>query len=52
MNPFVIHEPWIKIANNELIFEQYIMAPNWEKYDVEVQNNDAIQRNQILFDFM
>ena len=28
------------------------MAVNWDKYDIEVQNDDAIKRNQILFDFM
>ena len=28
------------------------MALNWGKYDIEVQNNDAIKRNQILFDFV
>ena len=52
MNPFGIHEPCINIAKNELIFEQYIMSLNWDKYDIEVQNDDAIKRNQIFFDFM
>ena len=28
------------------------MAPNREKYDIEVRNYDAIKRNQISFDFM
>ena len=28
------------------------MALKWVKYDIEVQNDDAIKRNQILFDFM
>ena len=28
------------------------MALNPEKYDIEVQNDDAIKRNQIFFDFM
>ena len=28
------------------------MALNWDKYDIEVQNNDAIKRNQIFSDFM
>ena len=52
INPFGIHEPCIKKENNELIFEQYIMALNWDKYDIEVQNDDVIKRNQIFFDFM
>ena len=28
------------------------MALKQEKYDIEVQNDDEIKRNQILFDFM
>ena len=52
MNPFGIHEPCIKISNNELIFEQYRTALNQEKHEIEVQNDDAIKRNQILFAFM
>ena len=28
------------------------MALDWDKYDIEVQNDDAIKRNQIFFDFM
>ena len=28
------------------------MSLIWYKYDIEVQNYDAIKRNQILFDFM
>ena len=28
------------------------MAINRDKYDIEVQNDDAIKRNQILFNFM
>ena len=42
MNPFCIHEPYINIANNELLFQQYIMSLHWERYDIKVQNNDAI----------
>ena len=52
INPFGIHEPFIKIAKNELIFEQYIMALNQYKYNIEVRNDDAIKRNQLFFDFM
>ena len=36
MNPFGIHEPCIKIENNELLFEKYRMSLNWEKYEIEV----------------
>ena len=28
------------------------MALNWDKYDIEVRNDDAIERNQVFFDFM
>ena len=35
-----------------MLFEQYRMAHNWEKYDIEIRDDDAIKRNQIFFDFM
>ena len=28
------------------------MARKWDKYDIEVQKDDAIKRNQIFFDFI
>ena len=37
---------------SEILFEQYIMALNWETYDIEVINDDAIKRDQIFFDLM
>ena len=52
MNPFGIHEPFIKMENNELVFEQYIMVLNREKYDTGVWNDDAINYDQIFFDIM
>ena len=52
MNPFDIRVPRIMIAKRELLFEQYIMALNPEKYDIEIRYDDAIRRNRILFDFM
>ena len=52
MNPFGIHETCIKIANSEVLFEQYILAINEGKYDIEVQNDDAIKRNRIFYHFM
>ena len=42
-NPFGIHEPCIKIENNKLIFEQFIMDLSQDKYDIEVQDYDAIK---------
>ena len=35
-----------------MLFEQYTMDLNQEKYDIEVRNDDAIKCNRILFDFM
>ena len=32
--------------------KKYRMALNWDKYDIEVRDDDAIKRNQILFDLM
>ena len=52
MNPFDISKPFIKISKSELLFEQYRMALKRDKYDIEVQNDDAIKRNRILFDFV
>ena len=28
------------------------MALNWDKYDIEVRNDDTIKRSQTLFDFV
>ena len=52
MNPFDIRVPCIKIANSELLFEKCRMALNLDKYDIEVQNDYAMKRNQILYDFI
>ena len=52
MNQFFIRVPCINIENSEVLFEQYRMALNREKYDIEVRNDDAMKRNQILFYFM
>ena len=35
-----------------MLFEQYRMAINCDKYDIVVQNDDAIKRNQIWFDLL
>ena len=52
MNPFGIHQPCSKIAKNQLIFEQYIIAFNRDKYYIEVQNDASIKCNRLLFYFM
>ena len=49
MNTFRIYETYNKIEKSKLLFEQYKMALNWEKYDIEVRNDDAINCNQICF---
>ena len=41
LNPFDIGKPCIKIGKGELLFEQYRMALNQDKYDIEVRNDDA-----------
>ena len=51
-NTFDICVPYIKIAKSEMLFQQYIMALNWDKYYIEVRNDDAIKRNQIFFNLM
>ena len=40
------------IANNEVLFEKYRMAPKREKDAIEVQGDDAIKRNQLFFYYM
>ena len=52
MNTFYICVTCINIEKSELSFEQYRMALNWDKYDIEVRNDDTIKCNQIFFDFM
>ena len=52
MNPFEIGKPCIIIARRELLFEKYRMALKQDKYEIEVQNDDAINHNRIFFDFM
>ena len=51
-NSFEIGKPCIIITRRELLFEKYRMAIKQYKYDIEVQNDDTIKYNQILFDFM
>ena len=51
-NPIGIYRPCIKIANNEVLFETYIMALKQDKYAIEIQEDDAIKRNQLFFDFL
>ena len=52
MNSFYTSKPCINIANIEVLFEQYRMAINRGKYDIEVWDDDSIKRNRIFFDFI
>ena len=52
MNAFDIGKPCINIAISEVLFEQYRMALIRDKYDIDVWNYDAIERNQIFLDFV
>ena len=45
-NPVGINRPCIMIANNEVFFEKYRMALNRDKDAIEIQGDDAINRNQ------
>ena len=47
-----IDQPCIKIANSEVLFEKYRMALKRDRYAIEIQRDDAIKRNRLLFDFM
>ena len=52
MNPFDISAPCINIASSEVLFEQYRMAINRDKSDIEVKNDDTIKHNRIFFDLI
>ena len=52
MNPFGIPETCSHIAESELLFKPYRIYLNRGKYYIKVRNDDTIQRNQILFNFM
>ena len=52
INPIGINKPCVKIAKSEILFEKYRMALNRDKDAIEIQNDDAIKRNQIFCDFI
>ena len=51
-NPIVIDQPCIKIADSEVFFKKYRMAIKRDKDAIKIQEDDAIKRNRIFFDFM
>ena len=52
MNPLGIKQPCIMIAKNEVLFEQYRIALKWDKDEIDIEGEDAINRNRLFFDFM
>ena len=52
MNPLGIDQPCLKIANNELLFEKYRIALKRDKDAIDIDGDDAIDSNQLVFDFM
>ena len=52
MNTFEIGKLCIIITRRELLFKQYKMALKRDKYDIDLQNDDAIKCNRIFFHFM
>ena len=52
MNPLGIKQPCIIIANNEVLFEQYRIALKRDKYTIDIEEEDVINRNRLFFHFM
>ena len=52
MNTLVIYQPCLTIANNEVLFEKYIIALKRDKDAIDIDGEDAIDSNRIFFDFM
>ena len=52
INPLGIKQPCIMIAKNELLFEQYRIALNRDKDTIDIEGDDAINRNRLFFDFV
>ena len=51
-NPVGINLPCIKIVENKVLFEKYIIALKWDKDAIGIQGDDSIKRNRLFFDFM
>ena len=51
-NPLGIKQTCIMIENNEVLFEQYIIALKRDKDAIDIEGEDEINRNQLFFDFM
>ena len=51
-NPLGIKQSCIIIAKNEVLFEQYRISLKWDKYAIDIDGEDTINRNRLFFDFM
>ena len=40
------------IAKNEMLFEQYRIALKRDKYAIDIEGEDAINRNRLFFDLV
>ena len=52
MNPLVIDQPCLTIANNEVLFEIYRIALKRDKDAIDIDGDDAIDSNRLFFYFM
>ena len=52
INPLGSEQPCLMIAKNEVLFEQYRIALKRDKYAIDIDGEDAINRNRLFFDFM
>ena len=52
MNPLGIDRPYLDIASNELLFEKYRISLKRDKDSIDIDRNDAIDSQQLVFDFM
>ena len=52
MNPLGIKQPCLTIAKNEVLFEQYRISLKRDKDAIDIDREDAINRNRLSFDFV
>ena len=51
-NPVGINRPCIKIVENKVLFEKYIIALKRDKDAIDIEGEDEIKRNRLFFNFM
>ena len=52
INPLGIDQPFLTIANNEVLFEKYRIDFKRDKDAIDIDGEDAIDSNRVFFDFM